>query len=269
MNDDFARNQDLRDRKEEQSAITDAAKKAISKKIKTMPLKNKLIIIGIIAGIVLFLLLFVVLTIPLFMFFFFNDDNGVSNGSNSNITYVETISEENYWWPVGGSEITLYDEKKIAIGDPTSTTISSNYGYRDLDGDGEKESYHGGIDISDYGEHYIIAATNGVVVDIVDNKVNYSLDNKVCKGGYIESYGNFVLIEHSNGTTTRYAHLKTGTINVEEGEEVRQGQIIAMMGTSGCSTGVHLHFEVINSATNQRLDPNIYVSSNNPRPVDE
>lgn len=264
MNDDIARKQE---QNEEKSSIKDAAKKAIAKKIKSIPLKTKLIIVGIIASIVLFILIIIVLTMPLFMFFFFENGNGNSGSSTTDFTYIETNSKENYWWPVGGSQISTYNEKEFATGAPTATTITSSFGYRDLDGDGQQE-YHSGVDISDSGEHYIIAVSNGVVVEVVDNKEKYDLQNEICKNGTLDSYGNYVLIEHSNGTKTRYAHLKIGTITVSVGDEVKQGQIIASMGTSGCSTGVHLHFEVRNAIDNQAFDPNIYISVNDTRPVE-
>lgn len=260
MNDDFARNQDLRDQKEEKSAITEAAKKAISKKIKAMPLKTKLIIIGVIAGIVLFLLMFVVLTMPIFMFFFFEDGSGGAGAGGSGFTYIDTNSSEKYWWPVGGAEVTSYNDKKFATGAPTATTITSYFGYRDLDGDGKNEDYHSGIDISNNGEHYIIAVSNGKVIDVVANEKSYTLEDEVCKNSTMSSYGNYITIEHSNGTLTRYAHLKPETITVSIGEEVNQGQIIALMGTTGCSTGVHLHFEIRNSVDNLAFNPLSYIS---------
>lgn len=64
----------------------------------------------------------------------------------------------------------------------------------------------------------------------------------VARNGYNGGYGNFVIIKHSNGTETRYAHMsKLGTT---PGKSVSQGELIGYVGTTGRSTGNHLHFEV-------------------------
>lgn len=77
-----------------------------------------------------------------------------------------------------------------------------------------------------------------------------------CGGGW----GNHVLIDHGviNGKhyKTRYAHLRQGTIKVSKGQKVRQGARLGAMGTSGNSTGVHLHFEVLENG--ERKDPGLY-----------
>lgn len=56
-------------------------------------------------------------------------------------------------------------------------------------------------------------------------------------------FGNFVVIKHANNFATTYGHLKDGSITVSQGQQVTQGQRIAVMGTSGDSTGIHIHFE--------------------------
>ena len=58
-------------------------------------------------------------------------------------------------------------------------------------------------------------------------------------------YGNYVVIDHGNGYKTLYAHMSTGSISVTPGTKVNQGQRIGTMGSTGRSTGTHLHFEVI------------------------
>ncbi|MGI5971670.1 MAG: M23 family metallopeptidase [Oscillospiraceae bacterium] len=86
---------------------------------------------------------------------------------------------------------------------------------------------HEGIDISSRKDSPIYAADGGLVT-YAGNKSN--------------GYGNIVVISHDNGTETWYAHCNT--LLVAEGERVAQGQQIATMGSTGYSTGVHLHFEV-------------------------
>ncbi|WP_188207436.1 peptidoglycan DD-metalloendopeptidase family protein [Alkalibacillus aidingensis] len=88
-------------------------------------------------------------------------------------------------------------------------------------------SYHRGIDIAGVSDRSILAADNGVVVSA---------------GWGNNSYGNRVVIDHNNGYETLYAHLSS--IDVSVGQTVRKGQKIGVMGSTGNSTGTHLHFEI-------------------------
>lgn len=65
---------------------------------------------------------------------------------------------------------------------------------------------------------------------------------KFAKTGWNGAFGNLVVIAHANGTQTFYAHLSK--ISVSIGQEVNQGSIIGNVGSTGRSTGPHLHFEV-------------------------
>ncbi|WP_345241538.1 peptidoglycan DD-metalloendopeptidase family protein [Pontibacillus salipaludis] len=87
-------------------------------------------------------------------------------------------------------------------------------------------SYHKGIDIAGVSDRSILAADNGVVTE----------------AGRDGGYGNKVVIDHNNGYKTIYAHLSS--IKVSTGQTVKSGQTIGKMGTTGHSTGIHLHFEV-------------------------
>jgi LysM repeat protein len=62
------------------------------------------------------------------------------------------------------------------------------------------------------------------------------------QGGYNGGYGNYVVIQHDNGTQTLYGHLKS--LEVSTGQVVAQGQLVGYMGNTGRSTGPHLHFEI-------------------------
>lgn len=100
-----------------------------------------------------------------------------------------------------------------------------------------KKSFHAGEDLisSKYGADYIIAYQDGKVI---------STRNSV--KGYSEEFasGNYICISHAGGYETRYFHLKPDSLQVETGQTVKKGQVIAFMGGTGMVTGVHLHFQV-------------------------
>jgi murein DD-endopeptidase MepM/ murein hydrolase activator NlpD len=64
------------------------------------------------------------------------------------------------------------------------------------------------------------------------------------KEGWESGYGKFILIRHNNGYETAYGHMSAYARGVDEGGHVRQGQLIGFMGSTGLSTGSHLHFEI-------------------------
>jgi murein DD-endopeptidase MepM/ murein hydrolase activator NlpD len=68
-------------------------------------------------------------------------------------------------------------------------------------------------------------------------------------------YGNLVEVDHGDGLVTRYAHAKT--IKVETGDVVQKGQVVALMGSTGRSTGPHVHFEVIRNGKSE--NPEKYI----------
>ncbi len=81
-------------------------------------------------------------------------------------------------------------------------------------------------------------------------------DGKVITAKYSSSYGNYVVILHSDGYSTLYAHASKLLVSV--GDRVKQGDVIALVGTTGQSTGNHLHFEIIQEDGRTREDPAIY-----------
>ena len=74
---------------------------------------------------------------------------------------------------------------------------------------------------------------------------------------YSSSYGNYVVIAHSDGSRTLYAHQSQRAVSA--GQTVSQGQVIGYVGSTGSSTGNHLHFELwLNSSSSSRVNPVAY-----------
>ena len=88
--------------------------------------------------------------------------------------------------------------------------------------------FHRGTDLAATCGTPVFAATNGTVAVSGPN------------GGL----GNWILIDHGSGVTTGYGHLTSGGVFVSPGEAVTAGQLIGAVGSTGASTGCHLHFEV-------------------------
>lgn len=120
---------------------------------------------------------------------------------------------------------------------PSSSRITSPFGLRSW---GSRQEFHTGIDIGAKAGTNIVAANSGKVIMV--KKQNYG-------------YGWHLVIDHGGGHATLYAH--TSRIDVNVGDTVRRGQVIAGVGTTGNSTGNHLHFEVRINGNKQ--DPMGYV----------
>lgn len=114
------------------------------------------------------------------------------------------------------------------------TTISSGFGPRNSPTAGAS-SNHGGIDIA-VGE-----GTN----------VYACMDGKVTVSQYSDSAGNYVQIDHGNGYVTKYMH--NSQLKVSVGDKVTAGQLIALSGNTGISTGAHLHFQI--EKNGEKVDP--------------
>ncbi|MCU1578537.1 MAG: family metallopeptidase [Rhodoglobus sp.] len=110
---------------------------------------------------------------------------------------------------------------------PASGPITDGFGWR-ISPTAGASTYHQGTDIGAYCGANIYAATSGTV--------EYA--------GWNGGYGNFLLLDHGNGVETAYGHIVNGGILVSYGQHVDVGQNIAKVGTTGTSTGCHLHFEV-------------------------
>ena len=117
---------------------------------------------------------------------------------------------------------------------PGRYNLSSLFGSRKHPITG-KANNHTGIDLPASSGTSILAAKSGVVTTST----------------YNNSYGNYVVVSHSDGTSTLYAHMVRR--NCSKGDTVSQGQVIGYVGTTGSSTGNHLHFEV--RVNGSRVDP--------------
>lgn len=144
------------------------------------------------------------------------------------VTYIDDIPvetiilSENITREPVTAEVTVGTKKPVATGNlkmPTTGILSSSYGYR-------SSGFHTGIDIANSYGTRINAADGGTVTF----------------AGWNGGYGYCVIINHGNGIETLYAH--ASKLNVSVGDKVTQGDKIAEMGSTGNSTGNHLHFEV-------------------------
>lgn len=117
---------------------------------------------------------------------------------------------------------------------PNPGKISSPFGYR-ISPTGRNREFHNGVDISNKSGSDIIASGSGVVTF----------------SGYNGSYGRVVMISHGYGYTSIYAHNQKNLVSV--GDKVKKGQVIAEVGSTGRSTGPHVHFEV--RLNNEAVNP--------------
>ena len=124
---------------------------------------------------------------------------------------------------------------------PVAGPISSYYGYRTSPG-GIGSTFHEGVDIAgDYG-----------------TPISATAAGTVTQAGWVGGYGYLVEVKHADGIVTRYGH--NSAVLVYEGQHVDQGSMIALMGSTGNSTGPHCHYEVrINGAA---VDPMYFLPQN-------
>lgn len=122
-----------------------------------------------------------------------------------------------------------------------------------------KKPVKGGITTSGFGDTISRTAShNGHDWAVnIGTKVRAAAEGVVELAYFSESYGYNILINHNNGFKTRYAHLSEA--KVSKGEKVEQSQVIALSGSTGFSTGPHLHFEVVKDG--KRVNPIEYVSN--------
>lgn len=164
-----------------------------------------------------------------------------------------------YWWPIGSLETSEDNGVLFASGDPQFTGINSPFGTRVHPITGTVHT-HSGIDLQGrMNETNIIASLGGTVTSIVNECASSN------SFGCGSSYGNHVVIQDIKGNINIYAHMYRDSITVSVGDQVMQGQVLGKVGSSGNSTGAHLHFTIkVNGVPVEPLD---YIDPENPRPM--
>lgn len=160
-----------------------------------------------------------------------NETENVKKSSNSeNNTTLEVNKDR------------LFEDEKLLIPSISPITdkyyISSEFGRR-FHPLLFRYKFHNGIDLAAPKDTKVYATATGTII----------------KSGSNGNYGNYILIQHKNGFETAYAHLST--IKVENGAMVKQGQVIGAVGSTGISTGNHLHYEIIKNK--KRINPKSYL----------
>ncbi|MCI0920523.1 M23 family metallopeptidase [Sphingobacterium rhinopitheci] len=128
----------------------------------------------------------------------------------------------------------------IPLGVPHPGSISSKFGYRSNPFTNRGREMHSGIDLKGRTGDLIKSTASGIVIF----------------SGYDGQYGNVVKIKHSNGYETRYAHLKRTL--VKRGEKIEAGGTVGLLGSTGRSTGPHLHYEILKN--DKKINPEKYFS---------
>lgn len=166
-----------------------------------------------------------------------NIKNGVEavrpGNDKSNLALAMTSQSSSQISSGASSEMVSSQENKIVFQPPVEdAVITSAYGLREMDG---QSDFHKGMDFAVPFGTPITAVMAGTVIET----------------GESNSYGNYIVVEHENGIKTRYAHCSS--IQASENDKVTDQDVIAFAGSSGDSTGPHVHLEVeIDGAT---VDP--------------
>ena len=135
---------------------------------------------------------------------------------------------------VDNSNYEFADDSKFIWPVPSSKRVSSRFGHR-------KGRHHDGIDIPAVTGSHILSSAEGEVII----------------SGFMRGYGRVVVIKHPGGYHTVYAH--TSKNLVSKGQKVDQGEVIAKVGSTGRSTGPHLHFEI--RRKNRVRNPALYLAN--------
>lgn len=133
--------------------------------------------------------------------------------------------------------------KSVPIGNPTLyNKVISKFGYRRNPFTGHGAEYHSGIDIK--------GPKGAAIKTTADGVVEFA--------GWYGGYGNCVIVKHENNLKTLYAHLSE--VSVKENQKIICGHIVGKLGSTGRSTGPHLHYEVIKN--NEKVNPSDFFNFN-------
>ena len=165
----------------------------------------------------------------------------IYNISNYSTKFKDALKlKSNYFWPIGSMYADYYG---LFSGTPESLDIIYDYGASTVD-----NKIHNGISIRG---------------ECNKTKVVASKDGRVSKIGFDNEYGDYVIIEHDNGVSFLYGSLSKNSISVTVGSTVKKGQLIGFVGQT--NNTCMLYVEVYLNGT--RINPNEYISFDNPRPI--
>ncbi len=162
---------------------------------------------------------------------FYNYNREVFSTHNSLLKKIDLFERRLKFEASSYNKVKKYIEVKNTIYDhtpsirPTGGFITTGFGYR-LNPFTQKREFHHGIDLATKENSAVYTAASGTVREI----------------GWDKHYGNYVFIKHGYGYSTFYAHLRN--VNVSLGDSVTKFQILGTVGSTGISTGSHLHYEV-------------------------
>lgn len=154
-----------------------------------------------------------------------NNSSSSSSSSSSSKPSSSKPSSSSSSKPSTSGKLTTYKGLTMQFPAPSMTRKSSNFGYR-IHPIKHTKRLHAGVDLAAPGGSPIVAAMSGRVI--------------LARAG--SGYGNYIIVDHGNGYATLYAHCSK--LLVKKGQSVSRGQKIAKVGSTGASTGNHLHFEV-------------------------
>ena len=163
-----------------------------------------------------------------------NQGGEVTNKEVSDLSKIPYFEEQ--------SKSFLNQVQNVPLGIPHVGIFSSGYGYRYNPFGGYSGEFHPGIDIKGQIGDSILATADGIVQ----------------RSDWYGGYGNAVIIDHGNGISTLFGHMSR--VVVHDGQKIKTGDLIGFLGTTGRSTGPHVHYEIRRNGTD--IDPNPFLRLN-------